>query len=225
VKRKKVSAPYNEFVQNLNSLLSLDQKNQARLASGSGRVARDYISRQQLVLLTEGIFLSAYRDFESFLEDVFLLYTQCKPTLSNKKPKSFLNPRDFSHAYELIKSGREFLDWTSPSAVIDRAETYLKDGEPIKLSFTSNQTILNQMKSIRNHIAHNSTKSLEQYRKVLRQVHGTLPLRTPRPGEFLLQIVPSSSPSKHYLVHAVDILKMVADDIAVLGLTRYDRSR
>ena len=213
MRRRKVSAPYKEFLQGIDALLLLDQKNQARLASSSGRVSRDNISRQQLVLLTEGIFLSAYRDFESFLEDVFILSTQSKPTLSNKKPKSFLNPRDFDHAYELIKSGREYLDWTSPTAVIERAETYLKDGEPVKLVFTSNQTVLNQMKSIRNHIAHNSKKSLEQYKKVLRQSQGTLPLTISRPGEFLLQIVPHSSPATHYLVHYLRILRRVAADI------------
>lgn len=135
------------------------------------------------------------------------------PTLSNKKPKSFLNPRDFDHAYELIKSGREYLDWTSPTAVIERAETYLKDGDPVKLVFTSNQTILTQMKSIRNYIAHNSNKSSEQYKKILRQLHGTLPLKIPRPGEFLLQIVPHSSPPTHYLVHYLRKLKAVAADI------------
>jgi hypothetical protein len=213
VRRRKVSAPYKEFIQRIEALLLLDQKNQSRLANSSGRVPSDNISHQQLVLLTEGIFLSAYRDFESFLEDVFILYTQSKPTLSNKKPKSFLNPLDFDHAYELIKSGREYLDWTSPTAVIERAEIYLKDGEPIKLVFTSNQTVLTQMKSIRNHVAHNSNKSLSQYKKVLQKLHGTLPIRIPRPGEFLLQIVPRSSPPTHYLVHYLMILKTVATEI------------
>jgi hypothetical protein len=213
VNRKKVSAPYNDFVKSIDALLSLDQKNQERLASSSGRIPQNDISYQQLILLTEGIFLSAYRDFESFLEDIFILYTQSKATLSNKEAKSFLNPKNFKHAYELISSGKEYLDWTSPSVVLRRAETYLKDGEPIKPSFTSNQTVLNQMKSIRNHIAHNSDKSLGQYRKVLQAVYGTIPLKIPRPGKFLLQMVPSSSPPNHYLVYYLNILLTVAEDV------------
>jgi hypothetical protein len=211
--RRKVSAPHKEFVKSIDSLLELDQKNQSRLTTNPGRTPTGFISQKQLNLLTEGVFLSAYRDFERFLEDVFILYTQSKPTLSNRKPHSFLKPRDFDHAYEIIKSGRDYLDWTNPTFVIDRSEIFLKDGEPIKLSFTSNQAELKRMKDIRNHIAHNSPKSLTQYQKVVRHVYGTVPLKTPPPGELLLKMVPRSSPPQHYLIFYLEILTTIASDI------------
>lgn len=211
--RIKVSAPYGEFVQEIDSLLRIDKNNQRRFIPGPRRSSQNSISHQQLVLLTEGVFFSSFRAFESLLEDIFLLYTLEKPTLANRRPRSYLKPRGFDHAFHLIKSAMPYLDWTNPNTVIGRAETYLKDGQPFKIVIASNQVSLNDMKKIRNHIAHKSRESLMQYLTVLKKHYRVIPLQIPRPGEYLIKIVPNSAPPTHYLVYYLENLKQIAKDL------------
>ena len=202
--RQRVSAPYRDFIRQIESLIKIDQKNQQNLAS---------FSRSQHHILTEGIFISAFREYEKFIEDVFLLYTLEKPTISNRRTYSYLKPRNFNHALDLVKSSMYFLEWNSPDTIISRAEIYLKDGEPIKTPITSNLVLLKNIRHIRNHIAHNSKESLGKYKNVIRQHYNVLPMTIPRPGEFLLNMVPSQNPPVHYLLHYLIELKRIAADI------------
>jgi len=211
--RVKISAPYREVIQQIDSFIRIDKNNQQRFGSTSTKKPEHNFSTQQFLLLTEALFISAYTQFEAFLEDVFLLYTLEKPTISNIRPKSYLSPRDFDHAFDLIKSSMPHLDWTDPDTVIKRAETYLKDGGPIKNVLAGNRVLLNNMKRIRNHIAHNSRESLKQYKSVLLDHYKIVPLKIPRPGEFLLNMVPQSNPRIHYLLHYLQNIKRIATEI------------
>ncbi len=212
--RRKVSAPYNDFVKETDSILRLDGINQQRLGVVRGSNPQGLINKQQLHLLTESSFFSAFRAFENFVEDVFILCLLEKPSIANKRPKSYLKPKDFRHARELLKSSQKYLDWTSPQTLIERSERYLADGEPFKTVIASNQKDIQNMKRIRNHIAHNSDESSQDYRKVVRDINsGTLPLTIPPPGELLLQIAPRTQPSQHYLVFYIARLREVAKAI------------
>lgn len=205
--RIKISASYNDFVKSIESLAKLDKDNQSRISSSNG------LSKDQFAMLTEGVYFSAYRSFETFIEEIFILYSQGKASILGKKPKTYLNPRDYNHAYELIKSSKAYLEWNNPDHVIGRAETYLKDGGPVKQVVAANRVVLNDMRKIRNHIAHNSKESFSQYQKVIMNHFRTLPLKIPRPGEYLVMMVPRSSPPTHYLLFYLENLKRIAKDL------------
>jgi len=199
--RRQVSAPLREFEGEIARLIRLDADNQTRFSSGPGRPAAGSLSRRQLCLTTEGIFFAAYRAFEGLVQDVFLLYCQGKPTLGGKRPHSYLNPKDFKHAEELIQSSMRVLDWTAPDELVRRSELYLKDGYPVKNVLTANRAVLLDMKRIRNHIAHNSRESASQYLKVLRAVLATLPIKPPSVGEFLLMQDRHNRPDYYLLTY------------------------
>jgi len=118
----------------------------------------------------------------------------------------------FLHAEELIQSSRRFLDWTNPDTVIDRSELYLKDGFPIKLPYTTNRETLLDFKRIRNHIAHDSKESLAGYQVVLRRHYGTIPLKIPPPGEYLL-VPDSNDPSKYKLLVFFALMRRLSTDL------------
>ena len=146
------------------------------------------------------------------LRDAFLLYCLGQVTSAGKRVSSFLKPKDLSHAEELVQSSMPFLDWSSPGLVADRAEVYLKDGFPVKDALTSNQERLQHYKIIRNHIAHRSTKSLQDYRKVLLKHFSTIPLVIPEPGEFLL--LTESGTGKHKLQAFFDDILKTAHNLS-----------
>jgi hypothetical protein len=105
-----------------------------------------------------------------------------------------------------------FLDWSSPDILLERSETYLKDGYPIKTAITTNLERLRELKKVRNHIAHMSKESLDDFKKVVKMHYATLPLRIPRPGEFLL--LPSRRISgNYYLLEYMKIIEDVATSV------------
>lgn len=209
--RRKHSAVLNDFHSELRSLERLDAENQRNFSTSTGGSSSKGLSQWQLYLLTESIFFSAFRAYENFIRDVFLLYCMEKRPPSGAKARSFLKPKNFNHTERLIQSSMPFLDWTEPDTVLDRAELYLNEGFPVKLPYTTNRETLREFKRIRNHIAHYSKKSLQDYKKVLRQHYGTVPLSIPSPGEFLLASEKGSR--KYKLLTFFDIMRKVSKDL------------
>ncbi len=164
------------FKRNLTNLFLLDQRTQEQ---------RTAMAPSQLYVINEAIFARAFRALENFVESAFLNYAQGFPTLNGAVVKSYLNPKDYEHAYEMIKSSQQFLDWNSASKVINRSETYLDGGGPIKSVYAAKSSVLGDLKKVRNHISHNSVVSESDYRKIVIQYLLTMPLVVPSPGEFL----------------------------------------
>ncbi len=206
--RRKVLAALRDFKAEVDRLERFDASNQRRF-SGVGPVR---LANREMYLLTEAIFFNAYRAYENFVRDIFLLYCLEKQTIGGMRVNSYLKPRDFGHAELLIQSSMRFLDWTSPDGMIERAELYLKDGFPVKLPYTSFRVVLGDYKKVRNHIAHNSKESLDAYKNVLKKHYGTVPLVIPRPGEYLL-FTDRSDPAKYYLLSFFSALRTIATAI------------
>lgn len=204
-KRIKISAVYNDFILEINSLKKLDELNQKNFQSKK-------ISKKQLYVLTEFIFFNSFIAYENYIRDIFLLYVLGKKNSNNDKITSYLKPRDFFHAEKLIQSSMNIIDWNNPETIIERAELFLKDGFPIKIQYTTNKTKLNSYKSLRNHIAHKSSKSLESYKKVVRTYYGINPLIIPSVGEYLL-LTSKVDNSKYHLLEAFDLFTTLSANL------------
>lgn len=208
VSRRKISAVVKDFSQEIKKLERFDAENQAKFTS-----IPCMISKTQLHFLTEAIFSRAFRAYECLVRDTFLLYTLEKRPRSGARVTSYLKPRNFLHAETLIQSSLRYLQWSSPDIVIERAEIYLEDGFPIKLPLTTNSLPLHDFRKIRNHIAHNSKKSLDDYKSVLRQHFTTIPLSIPTPGEFLL-LSDRIDPSKYKLLVFFELMNSLMSDLS-----------
>lgn len=205
--RRKTIAVKRQFLAEIRRLEKFDSDNQKRFASGTSG-----LTKRQLILLTESIFFAAFRTYEGFLRDLFLLYCLGRKHSSGKHVHSYLQPIDFAHAETLIRSARDFLDWSSPDSVIERAQLYLVDAYPFEIPLSSRIDALRDYKLLRNHIAHDSSESLDKYLKVLKRHLGTIPLTLPSPGEFLLMSHPSGAP-KYKLLLFFDTVRAVASDL------------
>lgn len=200
-----LSALQTEF----RTLRALDDKNQELFTCGSSVTG---LTKAQMHLLTEAVFFAAFRAYEQFLRNVFLLYCCGFQSTRRKLVRSFLHPKTIQHAEKLLKSSMHFLDWSSPDILIERAEAYLKDGHPLKTSLSTNLDNLRTLKKVRNHIAHMSAESMSEFKKVLKMHYGTIPLKLPRPGEFLL--LPSKhDPTSYYLRSYMDLMEDVASQV------------
>ena len=179
-KRIRISAAYSGFIRDIKKYRAFDRDNQTKFSAGE-------ITKDQFNMLTETVFFNAYRAYESCVRDIFLLYTQEKQRSDGTIPKSYLKPKDIFHAEKMIRSGQRFLDWDPPDKIITRSELYLRNDIKFKVVYSANISTLLNYKKIRNHIAHYSTESLEEYKKVLKAHYGVVPLNIPLAGEFLNQ--------------------------------------
>ena len=205
--RVKISASLNDFNQEINRLQKFDFLNQQKFSNRE-------LTKAQIELLVESIFFSAFRSFEGFLREVFILYCMEKQSSKRPKVKSYLKPRTFEHTEQMIKSSMEYLDWTNPSTLVERSEMYLaNNGHPIKLPITTNLQQLKEFKKIRNHIAHNSIESETHFIKIVRTYNnGVQPLRIPNPGEYLM-FTSKRNRSNYLLLDFLDLMKQLAIDL------------
>lgn len=206
MERRKVSAVYSEFTKKIHQLIRLDQKNQEMYSNR----ARHSLTKSQMIIVTEGVFVNAFSQFERFLEETFILYTRQRPTRSGTKVSSFITPKDGRHAREILKSSMPFLEWNDPEKLIRRCEIYLGRDDPIKISISTSRTRLANMKKVRNAIAHSSPEAEKSYASAVRAELRIAPLQRLQPGEFLLLTDPNSS-SEHFLLVYMNHLLEIAD--------------
>lgn len=194
------------FRKEINRLKSFDYNNQIKFNERK-------LTRAQRDLLVESIFFNAFRNYEEFIREIFILY--CLEKKSSKRPnsKSYIKPKNFLHAEQLIKSSMPFLDWTSPDTIIDRADLFLHNGHPVKLPYTTHRQQLANFKRIRNHIAHNSIESEKDFLKVVRLYnHGTLPVNPPTPAEYLM-LTSRTNPNNYNLLDFFDLMLQITTDL------------
>jgi hypothetical protein len=205
IRRTSISAAKKDFISEISRLRRFDHKNQINFSNGA-------ISQNQIELLVEAIFFSAFRAYENFIREIFLLHCMGKKWSKQRKPVSYLRSLNFGHTERLIKSAMQFLDWTSPDTVVTRSELYLKDGFPFKTPITSNISELRDFKKLRNHIAHNSPESYVEFQKVVKNYYTTLPLSIPTTGEYLM--LPSKvNPSNYILIDCFDLMEEISNHI------------
>jgi hypothetical protein len=205
-KRVKITAAFSAFNREIERLEKFDLTNQHRFNAKQ-------LTKPQLELLVESIFFAAFRNYEGFIREVFILYTLEKQGSKKPKVKSYLKPNNFEHAELLIKSSMPFLDWTSPDTVIERAELFLQNGHPIKLPYSTNLQQLKDFKKLRNHIAHNSMESEVQFEKLVRTYfHGVKPLVMPTPGQYLM-FSSRRTPTNYLLLDFFDLMKQISIDL------------
>lgn len=204
--RLKISASYNDFTNEIERLRRFDYQNQTNYAAG-------LLNNKQLHLLVESIFFTGFRLYEGFVREVFILYCMEKRPRSNAKVSSYLKPKNFLHSEQLLKSSMSFIDWNSPDSIIERAETYLVNGHPIKLPYSANKNTLKNYKKIRNQIAHDSIESFQAYKKVVEHYyHGTTPFVIPSPGQFLM-LSSRTNLSNYQLLDFFDFMFSIAHDL------------
>lgn len=205
--RRKISAIKADFLSEIKRLQKFDAENQKKYSAG-----KPSLSKREISLLTESIFFSAFREYENFIRDVFLIYSLGNSKYQRRKIISYLQPKDFFHAEKLMQSSMPFLEWNSPDEIIERSELYFVNGYPFKVPYATNLQALKDYKRVRNHIAHNSSASLAQYIKVLKNHYGTIPLNTPSPGEFLLESE-RRFPGRYKLLTFFDLIINMANGI------------
>jgi hypothetical protein len=154
-------------------------------------------------------FLRIFATWEDFLEETFIRYMCRGKTASAYCPKCYATPTSMEHALAILKGSRPFASWTSPSEIRERAKLFFKGGEPYENAVASAARELEEMRQIRNSVAHRSGSAWDQFQDMARKNLGYRP-RGLSPGSFLATSGPA--PGKRFFEFYCDTI------IALAGL-------
>lgn len=187
-----------------------------RLVAALGRarvIQGGPVTQAQFHQVVELGYLRAYLAWESFLENSFILYVMGKRSGSGAGPRRFVTPENRRHAVNICTEGQRYADWTSIDKVVSKAERFFRGGEPYKSALTNKQILLQDMKTIRNAIAHQSDDAALKFEALVRKELRFLAPHT-TVGSFLNTSRPTSAPAASFLEHYLDELSYVAVQIA-----------
>ena len=134
----------------------------------------DGFSSDIMNLVVESLFLKACGYWESFIEKIFIYYMLGNKSEKGDSIKLYVSPRDYTHAYNLIKNVSIYPDWTDTAKILINAENFFENGGPFCLLKTLKGQ-LSHIKTIRNAIAHTSLKATQDFDDLVRGLIGHLP--------------------------------------------------
>ncbi|MGD1044227.1 MAG: hypothetical protein ABR936_02740 [Bacteroidota bacterium] len=168
------------------------------------------LKQERIYQINELAFLDMYLSWEDYLENTFVRFMCGAKTKNCYSPKLFVCPPTLEHALKYFMTPKGYVEWTSAQAVSERAELVFKDGEPYSSAFRPVINILNQMRIIRNAIAHRSGKALSDFEDLVTDEIGYKP-KGIRPGGFLFKTERTSNTK--YIQFYKDILEITAKNI------------
>lgn len=171
------------------------------------------ISERRRDSLIELAFFRSFLAWEDFLEETFTLYLMGYKPPRGRGPKRYTFPPNLQIAGEwIIPEGKPFAEWTSCQIVCQRAERFFHRGWPYADVLRSKQNNFDEIKSIRNAIAHRSGSARNKFEKLIRDKLGVLPPNL-TVGSFLCMIMPNSSPPQSFLEYYLGIIEFAVKRI------------
>lgn len=167
----------------------------------------------QIELFAELSFLRMYVSWETFLEESFSRFLCGARGISGVRPVSCATPRSIDHAKDLLiglERGGRFADWSKRGTVVSRAELFFRHGAPFVGPLTAVARDLDDMRVIRDCIAHRSRTAKDNIAKLVHRRTGAAHKYSP--GRFLLKTAPGM-PDTH-LEFFSRTLTMTADQIS-----------
>jgi len=172
--------------------------------------AQPPLPQDQIYMIYELSFLRIFLSWEWFIESTFILYMLGSKTDTGYSPKVYVSPKDQNHAYQFVKEGRDYADWTSPDVVIRKSSLFFKDGKPYKDTFEPIIREIQDLKTIRNAVVHMSAEAREKFKTLVRSKLGYVKT-TNTPGEFLATAVKGKS--LPYITYFKDLLELASERI------------
>ncbi len=131
------------------------------------------------------MFLRGYTAFERSLEGMFLHYAAGAKSAGGYSAPSRIVNSDDAHIRLMVKADSQYIDWSSATAVRERAKRYFTGGEPFLTELSLQSELLSQVQKVRNRIAHDSAEALSGFKDVERARFQTERTFAMRPGQLL----------------------------------------
>ena len=155
-----------------------------------------HVTRHDVNLFYEGIFLKTITSFESLLEELFIgLLTGGIEPGRNVRPRAQFK----SHvvARDITFGGRAYVDWLPYRHTENRAKAFFRGARPFSRLDSGDKRDLERMLTIRNCVAHQSRASRSRFKD---EVIGSTPLLPSEqtPAGYLRSVLGLTPPRTQY---------------------------
>lgn len=131
---------------------------------------------------------------EEFFETTMGLYVIGERTSRGYRPRRRRQVRSsLPEVLKVFRGDRDYVGWGHPADVIQRAEQWLRNGDPYQTTLSAASQLLVYLKTMRNCIAHESDSAFDKYKNATRKLYGALP-RNVSPGAQLILPPPAAIP-------------------------------
>lgn len=168
--------------------------------------------KEHYAQIVELALMKAFLTWEGFLEESFILYLLGKASPTGYAPVRHATPMNRQHAVELVASDARHTDWTAPSRVVSRATRFFKGGRPFVSVIRPQTNLLDNLKTIRNALSHDSEEAAEKFETFVRNELTFLPPST-TPGTFLATLKPHCASPTGYLQFYAENFRSMAEAI------------
>lgn len=163
--------------------------------------------------MTEMAFMQAFLAWEMLMEESFILYLVGHEPPRGRPPNRYAFPPDQKTAREwVVPERRGYAEWNDPGEVSGRAQRFFRAGRPFAAVLRSNQNVLEEVRAIRNAIAHRSATARGRFERIVRAKLGVLPPHL-SVGGFLGMPVPGRNPPVSFLEVDLARIDLVAQQI------------
>ena len=141
---------------------------------------KDRLYRKDVELVYAGLYLDSVTGLERLIENLFvgLLCGKVSHRLASVRAKAVVP--SYPAAWDIVLSGKNFVDWLPYSRTEERAEAFFRMGQPFTRLEKSDRSRLDRIMALRNVIAHKSPHSQRVFeRTVLGDLDLTARERTP----------------------------------------------
>lgn len=156
--------------------------------------------------------MKSFLTWEGFLEEAFILYLLGKKSPSGYAPVRYAIPTNRQHAVELLASDARHTDWTAAAKVVNRAKRFFKGGGPFVNVIRPQTNLLDNLKTIRNALSHESAEATDKFESLVRNELTFFPPGM-IPGTFLMTLKPHHAPPTNYLQFYTETVRSMAEAI------------
>ena len=208
---RKLRTVASEFRKDLraNKRLAADAHHLS-LPSPQGK--RPLFSRHRRDSITELAFFRAFLSWEAFLEESFILFMLGQTRPRGRSPVRYAFPPTQRAAADWVAEGQRFARWSRAAEVSSRAERFFRDGKPFSPVLRGNQNVLDEIRIIRNAVAHSSKSAQEKFKMLVRNKLGVVPPDL-TVGNFLGTTIAGSTPPISYFDDYVSQIEFAASRI------------
>jgi hypothetical protein len=138
------------------------------------------LSQRDVTRAYEGAFLSYYTALERHLEQLFLGLLMSRIVVSGRPARSLVRTGSDVTARRIVAGDRPYADWLPIDHTAKRAKKLLSGGRPFDRLSKVDTQVLEQMRIVRNAVAHKSSYATRRFHREFIEGNGIPPLqRTP----------------------------------------------
>lgn len=167
---------------------------------------------EHYIQIVELSFMRLFLTWEGFIEEAFILYLLGKESPNGYKPSRHALPTSRQHAIDLLASDARHTDWTAAARIVSRADRFFVNGGPFVAVIRPQSNLLDNMKTIRNALSHDSEEAFGKFQTLVRNELSFFP-KGMVPGTFLATTKPHVSPPVTFLQFYADAFRSMAESI------------